>query len=303
MARTSVRVVAGLAVACAAVVANAQTTCVSPTNCVTNPSFEAGNLFNPPEPNGWFNLSNPAQSQRRQIGDSLTPPAVARTGQWSINIRTPGNGDFRGFTTDGVNFFQPGFPFFDPAWDWANPKDIRVTAWYYIPTSDPLVGDSSGIKLNIKGLNQDYATLDPWGGAAPTVSGDTNNEWRFYEIVWSAADIVAQVQLNSDLGVIPFPPTPPNRVKLTIGRFAFGAPVSSGVIFWDDVTVEYLDPAPACPACPADFDQDGGVTGADVEAFFLAFESGDACGDTDLDGGVTGADVEAFFLAFEAGGC
>jgi hypothetical protein len=60
---------------------------------------------------------------------------------------------------------------------------------------------------------------------------------------------------------------------------------------------------PECPACPADFDQDGGVTGADVEAFFLAFEAGDPCGDTDLDGGVTGADVEAFFLAFEAGGC
>jgi subtilisin-like proprotein convertase family protein len=60
---------------------------------------------------------------------------------------------------------------------------------------------------------------------------------------------------------------------------------------------------PSCPACPADFDQDGGVTGADVEAFFLAFEAGDACGDTDLDGGVTGADVEAFFLAFENGGC
>jgi hypothetical protein len=58
-----------------------------------------------------------------------------------------------------------------------------------------------------------------------------------------------------------------------------------------------------CPACPADFDQDGGVTGADVEAFFLAFEAGDTCGDTDLDGGVTGADVEAFFIAFEAGGC
>jgi hypothetical protein len=55
--------------------------------------------------------------------------------------------------------------------------------------------------------------------------------------------------------------------------------------------------------CPADFDQDGGVTGADVEAFFLAFEAGEACGDTDLDGGVTGADVEAFFIAFEAGGC
>jgi hypothetical protein len=64
-----------------------------------------------------------------------------------------------------------------------------------------------------------------------------------------------------------------------------------------------LECAAPCPACPADFDQDGGVTGADVEAFFLAFESGDPCGDTDLDGGVTGADVEAFFIAFENGGC
>jgi hypothetical protein len=61
--------------------------------------------------------------------------------------------------------------------------------------------------------------------------------------------------------------------------------------------------AQPCPTCPADFDQDGGVTGADVEAFFLAFEAGEACGDTDQDGGVTGADVEAFFIAFEAGGC
>jgi uncharacterized membrane protein len=60
---------------------------------------------------------------------------------------------------------------------------------------------------------------------------------------------------------------------------------------------------PQCPVCAADFDQDGGVTGADIEAFFVAFESGGACGDTDQDGGITGADIEAFFTAFEAGGC
>jgi hypothetical protein len=53
--------------------------------------------------------------------------------------------------------------------------------------------------------------------------------------------------------------------------------------------------------CIGDFDQDGGVTGADVEAFFLAFESGDSSADTDGDGGITGADVEAFFVAFESG--
>jgi hypothetical protein len=55
------------------------------------------------------------------------------------------------------------------------------------------------------------------------------------------------------------------------------------------------------PPCLADFDQDGGITGADVEAFFLAFENGESSADTDGDGGITGADVEAFFFAFESG--
>jgi hypothetical protein len=64
-----------------------------------------------------------------------------------------------------------------------------------------------------------------------------------------------------------------------------------------------LADANACPPCPGDFDQDGGVTGADVEAFFLAFEAGEACADTDADGGITGGDLEAFFMSFEVGGC
>jgi hypothetical protein len=64
------------------------------------------------------------------------------------------------------------------------------------------------------------------------------------------------------------------------------------------------DPAcVVCAACAADFDQDGGVTGADIEAFFAAFEQGATCGDVDQDGGITGADIEAFFAVFEQGGC
>lgn len=58
-----------------------------------------------------------------------------------------------------------------------------------------------------------------------------------------------------------------------------------------------------CPVCPADFDQDGGVTGADISAFFEQFEQGAACADTDLDGGVSPSDIATFFIAFEAGGC
>ncbi|MCX5691639.1 MAG: carbohydrate-binding protein, partial [Planctomycetota bacterium] len=60
-----------------------------------------------------------------------------------------------------------------------------------------------------------------------------------------------------------------------------------------------LPPAP----CPADFNQDGGVDGADVGAFFDSWEQGDSGADVNQDGGVDGADVAAFFAFWELGGC
>jgi hypothetical protein len=60
---------------------------------------------------------------------------------------------------------------------------------------------------------------------------------------------------------------------------------------------------PDCPPCTADFNGDGGVDGADVQAFFETWESGSTCGDANGDGGVDGGDVEHFMLAWEAGGC
>lgn len=55
--------------------------------------------------------------------------------------------------------------------------------------------------------------------------------------------------------------------------------------------------------CPADFNQDGGVDGQDVEAFFLDWAAGLPSADVNQDGGVDGQDVETFFIAWEAGGC
>lgn len=55
--------------------------------------------------------------------------------------------------------------------------------------------------------------------------------------------------------------------------------------------------------CPADFNQDGGIDGSDVNAFFTAFEAGDQSADVNFDGGINGDDVEYFFQVFEAGGC
>jgi hypothetical protein len=58
-----------------------------------------------------------------------------------------------------------------------------------------------------------------------------------------------------------------------------------------------------CAPCAADFNQDGGVDGADVASFFPEWENSGGCADVNQDGGVDGADIEAFFLAWEAGGC
>ncbi len=55
--------------------------------------------------------------------------------------------------------------------------------------------------------------------------------------------------------------------------------------------------------CFADFNQDGGVDGADVEAFFTAWEAGDAVADVNADGGVDGSDSSDFFDAWETGVC
>ena len=55
--------------------------------------------------------------------------------------------------------------------------------------------------------------------------------------------------------------------------------------------------------CAADFNQDGGVDGADVQAFFLAWQAGNSNADTNQDGGVDGADVQAFFIPWQNGGC
>jgi uncharacterized membrane protein len=55
--------------------------------------------------------------------------------------------------------------------------------------------------------------------------------------------------------------------------------------------------------CPADFNADGGVDGADVNAFFAKWEAGDCLADVNADGGVDGGDVGVFFAAWESGGC
>lgn len=55
--------------------------------------------------------------------------------------------------------------------------------------------------------------------------------------------------------------------------------------------------------CPADFNQDGGIDGSDVEVFFSAFEAGEPAADVNFDGGIDGSDVDYFLQRWENGAC
>jgi hypothetical protein len=55
--------------------------------------------------------------------------------------------------------------------------------------------------------------------------------------------------------------------------------------------------------CIADFNGDGGVDGADVEAFFVAWVIAEPLADVNQDGGIDGADIETFFIAWSSATC
>jgi len=55
------------------------------------------------------------------------------------------------------------------------------------------------------------------------------------------------------------------------------------------------------PVCIGDYNQDGGITGDDISAFFTDYETGESEADVNQDGGITGDDIAAFFAAYEAG--
>jgi predicted dienelactone hydrolase len=104
------------------------------------------------------------------------------------------------------------------------------------------------------------------------------------------------------------PISPGDSAPLSIiARVPAGTPFPATTFFkaWvrTEANVYAYAVATLTAACPADFNEDGGVDGSDVEAFFVEWEMGDARADVNDDGGVDGSDVEVFFLLWEAGGC
>jgi hypothetical protein len=137
-----------------------------------------------------------------------------------------------------------------------------------------------------------------WGSAAGHVSSVeisyNNGPWTSV-LGWNGAtratvaDEIVSIPLNNPFGA--------STVKV---RF------NDGVSGWwavSDLAIKGTIGSNPCPVCAADFNNDGGVDGSDIEAFFTAWAAGDNCGDTNLDGGIDGSDIETFFTTWQSGGC
>lgn len=181
--------------------------------------------------------------------------------------------------------------------------------------SGKLYGNFNG-QQNASGVYQDFPAVpgQKWAAYASFLNrlsdrmqgGNTASlviEWRSASNQLLSEDLVPALSAASM-------PESYQRVKLlgtapagtAIARclIRFDQPaLAAGAAFFDDVVFGPI----SCSYCLADFNQDGGVDGADVEAFFLVWESGHPDADANQDGGVDGADVETFYQMWERGGC
>lgn len=134
-----------------------------------------------------------------------------------------------------------------------------------------------------------YAYASGTSMAAPHVSGVASLLFGLYPSATPAQVREAMESSATDLG-------DPARDDL----FGYGLVNADAARVRLDCIMAGCD---ACPSCAADFDQNGGVDGADLAAFFTQYEAGEACADVDANGGIDGSDLANFFFAYESGGC
>lgn len=138
------------------------------------------------------------------------------------------------------------------------------------------------------------------GTAAASLCGATvDTRLAIYEYDAETGVVGAQLAFNDDDGPGCFGIASSLSFACTAGSAYL---IRTGTVADTQLTLDVSCVSDSSP-CPADFNQDGGVDGSDIDAFFAAWESGDGAADVNFDGGVDGSDVEAFFAVWEAGGC
>jgi len=133
--------------------------------------------------------------------------------------------------------------------------------------------------------------------------GSDVGDWTFHRNSASTGDIGGW-KTNPNLGL-----DPGESMAFTFSQFkesdrdGFGFHVRVDGTLPGGGNTFYITGPSFQPPCIADYNQDGGIDGADVETFFADWEAGSPGADVNGDGGVDGADVQAFFDPWKAGGC
>lgn len=172
-------------------------------------------------------------------------------------------------------------------------KRFRNGAWQAVPGAPAnaistmcAFDDGSGMALYVAGQ---FTTVN--GQPMPRITRWRNGVWEPLGTGFPSGTIKAMEVFDED------GPGPAPAGLYVVGTFTTVNGIASrGIARWGQE-------GSACPTCPADFDMNGGVDGADLGAFFANYEAGAACADVDLNGGIDGADLAAFFASYEAGGC
>ncbi len=173
-------------------------------------------------------------------------------------------------------------------WGPASPADSAITL-----TADPRCEvriASAAVALPVGELSEIAFTLT-----------NTDEQPRALTVRANAADGLAPPPLEAFIFGAPTGPIAPGVSVETVLRVLPGVDAATIVVSAEAQNARAWSALTITPFCLADFNQDGGADGADVEAFFDAWEAGSPAADVNGDGGIDGADVEVFFRRWEAG--
>ncbi len=156
---------------------------------------------------------------------------------------------------------------------------IPITATVVAPNQPPAA--NAGPDQQVDDADGDGSEIVMLDG-----SGSSDADGTIVSYVWREAGVTIAT------GVAP-------AATLPVGDHAITLTVTDddGATASDNVTITVSAP------CIADFNLDGGIDGADLSDFYLAWEAGSNAADVNQDGGIDGADVESFITLWEAGGC
>ena len=178
-----------------------------------------------------------------------------------------------------------------------------TTYYYFVQAFSNLCGagpnslSDSGSAGTVPSIGQQPASLTVAEGGSASFTVVVSGSGTTYQ--WSKDNAPLAEDAPRVTGTLMATLTISSAQLSDAGEYSVSATNACGLIISNPAVLTVESGFP----CPADFNQDGGVDGSDVEAFFLAWVIADPSTDVNQDGGVDGGDVEIFFLTWAAGGC